>query len=198
MGENDYELDLNPFNHSVQRFASVAAYEAARAAHCDDLISATEIVEDAITGNVLRVGDQLVGISTEAAEGIERPDYAGVSDVSTLSRLMLDRQTSARASGVYEAQPVLICAGPGTGKTWSAIQLSYKLASYLKNDPNGGVLAVPILIPIQRLATFVRAVSGDEGDAASGEQQQDLLLKYIDGQYAGEAEKARRDLLYQA
>ena len=42
---------LNEFNHSVQRFRSVAEYEAARANYLEDIVEREAIVEDAITGD---------------------------------------------------------------------------------------------------------------------------------------------------
>ena len=41
---------LNEFNHSVQRFPSVAEYEAARANYLEDIVTREALVEDAITG----------------------------------------------------------------------------------------------------------------------------------------------------
>ena len=54
---------LNEFNHSVQRFPTVAEYEAARA-YCEDMVVREEYVEDAITGNMLRIKDQTLHVST--------------------------------------------------------------------------------------------------------------------------------------
>ena len=48
----------------MQRFPSVAEYEAARANYCDDIIVREALVEDAITGNMLRIKDQTLHIST--------------------------------------------------------------------------------------------------------------------------------------
>ena len=49
---------LNEFNHSVQRFPSVAQYEGARANYLEDIVVREALVEDAITGNNLRTKDQ--------------------------------------------------------------------------------------------------------------------------------------------
>ena len=48
------EVDLNPVNHCVTRFASAAAYEEARLIHCADIVERERHVEDAITGNTVR------------------------------------------------------------------------------------------------------------------------------------------------
>ena len=41
-----------------------------------------------------------------------------------------------------EIQPLLICAAPGTGKTWSSIQLNYLLSEELLNYHNLAELGV--------------------------------------------------------
>ena len=42
--EIDIVAALNEFNHSVQRFASSADYEAARANYCDDMVEREAMV----------------------------------------------------------------------------------------------------------------------------------------------------------
>ena len=64
---------LNEFNHSVQRFPSVAQYEGARANYLEDIVVREALVEDAITGNNLRIKDQTLHIST-ATDAQVRPD----------------------------------------------------------------------------------------------------------------------------
>ena len=49
--------DLNEFNHAVQRFSSVGAYEGHRAEYCRGIVVSEDTVEDAITGNHLRIED---------------------------------------------------------------------------------------------------------------------------------------------
>jgi hypothetical protein len=51
-------VDLNDYNHCVQRFDTVGEYEAARQAHLADLIHALGTVEDAITGNKIQLDKQ--------------------------------------------------------------------------------------------------------------------------------------------
>ena len=55
---------LNEFNHAVQRFPNVTEYEAARSNYCEDIVSKEAMVEDAITGNMLRIKDQTLHVST--------------------------------------------------------------------------------------------------------------------------------------
>ena len=55
---------LNEFNHSVQRFPTAADYEAARLNYLEDIVDREAMVEDAITGNMLRIKDQTLHVST--------------------------------------------------------------------------------------------------------------------------------------
>ena len=101
---------LNEFNHSVQRFPSVAEYEAARANYCEDIIVREALVEDAITGNMLRIKDQTLHISTatEAQDNVRSiPAEWNVNDVRDLVGLLLVA-SPGRAMGLHPAQPVLV------------------------------------------------------------------------------------------
>lgn len=51
--------DLNEFNHSVQRFDDASSYERARTAYCSAIVDSENFVEDAITGNQLRIEEQV-------------------------------------------------------------------------------------------------------------------------------------------
>ena len=81
----------------------------------------------------------LRGIEGRPGEAIDlskhgRPRYPAafanvryLSDVRSLYPLLL-QPAAGRAHGRKDAQPVLIRAGPGTGKTWCISQLAYFLA----------------------------------------------------------------------
>ena len=94
------------------------------------------------TGALLPVGPRTIslrGIEGRPGEAIDlskhgRPRYPGafanvryLSDVRSLFPLVL-QPGAGRAHGRKDAQPVLIRAGPGTGKTWCINQLAYFLA----------------------------------------------------------------------
>ena len=50
----------------------------------------------------------------------------------------------------------LVCAKPGTGKTWTAVQLTNGLAlACKKGAANGGVPLVPVLIYVQRVSRML-------------------------------------------
>ena len=94
------------------------------------------------TGALLPAGPRTIslrGIEGRPGEAIDlskhgRPRYPGafanvryLSDVRSLYPLLL-QPGAGRAHGRKDAQPVLIRAGPGTGKTWCINQLAYFLA----------------------------------------------------------------------
>ncbi|CAK0789892.1 unnamed protein product, partial [Prorocentrum cordatum] len=113
--------------------------------------------------------------------GVQDASFAAVRDVSGLVPL-LTRPNARRPQGAHCRQPVLVCAGPGTGKSWSMQQLQFLLAQELSapraqpcEDP---VRLVPLLIPIQKLARMLR----DRQAATSPEPEPggaDLVLFYI-------------------
>ena len=78
---------LNEFNHSTQRFDQVSEYEKARVSYCEDMMAREEYVEDAITGNQLRIKDQTLHVSTAADVQDNRsiPDEWKVDDVRDLA-----------------------------------------------------------------------------------------------------------------
>ena len=71
------ERDLNEFDHCIQRLGSAAAYEGARSSYCVAIVSEQCHVEDAITGNVLRIEDQLIHVSAADVSGVtlNRPEW---------------------------------------------------------------------------------------------------------------------------
>ena len=92
---------------------------------CEDIVIREALVEDAITGNELRIKDQTLHIST-ATDAVDNarpipPEWA-VSNVLDLVKLLLIPSPS-RQNGSHSQQPVLVRAGPGTGKTWMAKQV---------------------------------------------------------------------------
>ena len=156
---------LNEFNHSVQRFPSVAEYEAARANYLEDIVVREAHVEDAITGNNLRIKDQTLHISTatEAQDNVRQiPTDWNVTDVRDLVGLLLVPSPS-RSMGLHPAQPVLVRAGPGTGKTWMAKQAVFTLADRLLRGQasNDGIRLVPIVVFVQRIIYLLRESNSD-------------------------------------
>ena len=126
---------------------------------------------------------QTVFITTDAGKdalndeaeklGVQRDGWVGVADMMSLSKQLLTPSTK-RATGIHEAQPVLVRAGPGTGKTWSLQQLGWLLAKEMKNSTEG-VRPVPLLVRVQRLARYAKASERAGFD--------NLLLAYIDKEF---------------
>ena len=181
---------LNEFNHSVQRFPSVTEYEVAREAYCSDMMDREEYVEDAITGNLLRIKDQTLHVSTAAdiQDNMSIPDEWKVEDVRDLAVLML-KPSPHRAMGAHPAQPVLMRAGPGTGKTWMIKQAAFAIAEHLKPNlgTSGGIRLVPMVVYVQRIVFLIR-----EGGTGG------LLLLYIESVYSGKKSEMWRKMLMQA
>lgn len=158
--------DLNEVNHAVQRFANVELFEQCRTSYCAGIVISEDKVEDAITGNELRIEDQLIFVAPQnIGEQIKRSDEAWgkIKDVKELVELLL-KPSIHRSRGVHLAQPTLVRAGPGTGKTWMVKQAAYTLAKRLshrecevcRGKPTStqcehfGMQLVPILVYVQR------------------------------------------------
>ncbi|CAE7204717.1 prsA [Symbiodinium natans] len=130
--------------------------------------------------------------------GVQNSSFEQVRDISEMIPLLLhpSRVVQGRSHGAHSAQPVLIRAGPGTGKTWSMQQLLLLLAQELAGGEPGTSNAVkfrfvPLLIPIQKLARMLRTrPAGMEGETSSN-----LVLFFIRAEYP---EGPTRNMLEQA
>ena len=188
---------LNEFNHSVQRFPTVAEYEAARANYLEDIVVREALVEDAITGNQLRIKDQTLHISTSTdASDNSRPipNEWKVDNVLDLVKVLLVPSPN-RACGSHSTQPVLVRAGPGTGKTWMAKQAVFTLADRLLRGGTGisdGIRLVPIVVFVQRIIYLLRE------DNSSSKGGNSLLRRYIESVYSGKKMEAWQEMLMQA
>ena len=194
------QVDLNGMNHCEQRFRDAAEYESERVAHCEKLAASLELVEDAITGKKLKIREQLLYIDlhmTSASTGL-RTTWDGIKQAKDIALRLLANSARHR-HGAVEPPPVLVCAGPGTGKTWSALQLAHEIA-VLSGGPtststgdSGPFAPVPLLIFVQRLSRHVREVLR-QGKPAG---KDDLLRLYIEAEYS-QHEPQRELMLKQA
>ena len=102
------------------------------------------------------------------------PEWGDLADIRGLVDLLLV-ESEDRPRGSFESQPVLLRAGPGTGKTWSLQQMYYLLAKRLRDADEGGGSAdtplVPIVFYVQRLVRLMRKQKLAPG--------MDLLFEYI-------------------
>ena len=151
-------VDLNTFNACVLHLRSVDTYREAVRTWCEKLASETEYVEDGITGNVLRTGEQNIKLGL-----ISTPEpQPGVSDAESMPALAapLLAPSVERAHGTHAAVPVLLVAEPGAGKTWASTLLSRSLATDCLADAVADepavVPLVPVLIHVQRLSRMLR------------------------------------------
>ena len=188
-GGEVYELDLNICNHSASPPLSTAEYEEARAAHCQKLAAETEWVEDAITLKQLKVGEQLISIQTVSSHGVQREEWQQLSGLKDLVPTFLSASVRRLHGELEDGVPVLVRAGPGTGKTWAAQQLTHELAMKLMtSDYTAAVGRVPVLLYVQRLARFVRRHRGTAPEH--------FLRLYLEEQYADDLR--RREMLLAA
>ena len=65
-------VDLNVFNHCVQRFESVDAYLSAVQSYCEYALRTWAHFRDAITGRELRINGQVLRIGTRGRDGVQR------------------------------------------------------------------------------------------------------------------------------
>ena len=120
------------------------------------------MVEDAITGKQQDIEQQVLqlGIGKEMTlKDYRLPDaWKKVKKISDFEQILLSSQGKGRVSGAGQAHHVLLRADPGTGKTWSALQLNFLLAKRLANEHKTKVV-VPLLIRVQRLVRILRTAT---------------------------------------
>ena len=122
------------------------------------------------------------------------PSEWNVSDVRDLVTLLLQASPN-RPMGLHPALPVLVRAGPGTGKTWMAKQAVFTLADRLLRGAGAqdGIRLVPIVVFVQRIIYLVR-----EGVQSASAKQASLLERYIESVYSGKKYETWCDMLMQA
>ena len=115
-----------------------------------------DTVEDAITGNLLPIKEQLIFMkAVDVKDGCNPPEFMGVEDVPQLVE-KISLESPMRVHGGHNAQPVLCRAGPGTGKTWMIKQSLYLLATRLAGDSAGdGVRLMPFVVYVQRIVRLL-------------------------------------------
>jgi hypothetical protein len=166
-------FDLNDFNHCVQRFENVDSYLAERNAYLAEMTDKLSTIEDAITGNKLSLDDQEAVYITLDSTGQRRSFTSNTEVTNSWSKLDTMEDLARhiitpsydRIHGTHDVQGVLLRAGPGTGKTVSLQQLTRLIALRLKQAEEqakggdeefcGGIGLVPLLVSVQRLATYM-------------------------------------------
>lgn len=151
-GAEPFTLELNPLNSCVQRFSHVKKFREAVQSFNDELATTTGLLEDAVTGSRLRTADQLLAIEFDPL-GVKK--YQTATDILDLCEPMTELSPK-RIHGTLTTQPVLVCAKPGTGKTWCTVQLANALATRCSTLPTEGVPLVPVLLYAQKFVRMLR------------------------------------------
>ena len=102
----------------------------------------------------------MVDVSTqEGVEGSVNRLGESIRNVRDLARV-LRRHDEHRKNGSHTSQPVLVRAGPGTGKTWMSKQAAYMLADELgetaESSAHKGVRMVPLIMYVQQIVYVLR------------------------------------------
>ena len=104
--------------------------------------------------------DQLLAIHVSAT-GVQ---CEGISDAPNIMALRDPLLKPMQAHGAHGSQPVLVCAEPGTGKTWSSVQLAHELSTLLAGRAVAAASEGPappptvvMLVYVQRLARMLKA-----------------------------------------
>jgi hypothetical protein len=148
---------LNEFNHvPAPPGMSAEDFEGARSRYCESIAASQDTVEDAITGNLLPIKDQLIFMrAVDVLDGCTPPEFMSVADVPQLVEQDV-AESPLRVHGGHNAQPVLCRAGPGTGKTWMIKQSMYLLSTRLMGDAAGdGVRLMPFVLYVQRIVRLL-------------------------------------------
>jgi len=122
--------------------------------------------------------------------GVQQDAFSKVQTIRDLVPLLL-RDREARMSGARLTQPVLVRAGPGTGKSWSLQQLLYFLADALVSEKADRIHLVPLLLPIQKLARMLR----QQSKGCSGEELDTNLVRFFINKDDNLSDQTRQMLL---
>ena len=187
--------DLNQFNHvAVPPDVNSLTFEEHRARYCDYVQAHEDKVEDAITGNMLLIKDQLIFLAlADIPGGLAPPQYTAMHSVPDL--VIEQMQPSLkRTQGTHTAQPVLVRAGPGTGKTWMIKQALFLLAETCGNAKKAGegVRLVPVIVFVQRIVRLLREHGDDPQELLA--DPNGLLRWYISSEFV-ERHEDRKMLL---
>ena len=85
--------------------------------------------------------------------GVQSDEWLEAKNMVTIAGLLAKR-APLRSQGRFESQPLLLRAGPGTGKSWSMMQLVFLLAKLAISSRSEAVRFVPLLVPVQKLVRY--------------------------------------------
>jgi hypothetical protein len=125
--------------------------------------------------------------------------YRAVKDVFELSDVLVAGSDDGRPHGVHRAQPLLVKAGAGTGKTWLTKQLLYAVADRVDAGFDGAHSQyVPFLLPVQRLAYEMRKFQSANPKAKLEDAIKPNLLEWYIRLTFNESKPTMCDLLLDA
>ena len=166
---NVVNLNLTRWNHVVCKLTA-SDFHTARVAYCRFLVEKRRTVIDALTGVELDIEKQLLKVqvcSDEDGSGFSFVNVANAMELASAVQRIHDCTPSH--TGVVPHSPVVISAEAGSGKTWATLQMRYKMAKNVVDQPAGS-LNVPLLIPVQKLVTLI----------TKEERFEDLLRRYTE------------------
>ena len=141
------EISLHRTPHvSDDYLANASQFCSYRLEYCGRVLKARGEMQDAVTAVKMKTEEQLINLTVDMVGGVDEAiglqyaDYAKLTDVEQLAKLI--SSSGAPASVVF-------IAPPGSGKTWSAVQLLYMLA---KGADASKLPLVPFLVTVQELA----------------------------------------------
>lgn len=131
---------------------------------------------------------------SDVDEIVDVQPYISVKNVFELCKVLVAGSPAGRTSGVHFAQPLLVKAGAGTGKTWLTKQLLFAVSRTANDDMHSRY--IPFLLPVQRLAFEMRRFQSENPDTVLAEAiKPNLLVWYIDQVYGSENPQIRNLLL---
>ena len=145
------------------------------------------MVQDVITGATLHIKDQLIWIDVGGGPSSSASKHS-VKTIKDLLPLLL-APSPKRIHGTHEATPVLIFAGPGTGKTWSILQLHHLICEELHESKKENNVLIPLTIYVQKLARMLRMQSITV---------ENIIPHYIESEFQGPENDWIRRVLVQA
>ena len=200
--------DLNPFNHSVQRFTSASEYHLEVRQHCAHTCSAIRQLTDPLTKRRLMNGQPsdflLVEVEMELKPRLasEQEPWGSVRNVKDLAEKLMKSNDFDRICGCFDAQPIYLTSPEsGSGKSWFCEQLQYFVAEPAVDwldETVEGVALVPLLIHVNHLERELRWLNEQDRLEEVISSAHDLLPWYISITYGGERNEPRRRVLMQA
>jgi hypothetical protein len=145
------DVDLNADNHCVN-LLSCDQYSAAVEEYLAETIDAHTQVIDGITGQTVNIRNQTVMVGITETQRKRADAWVEVNDVKELSAALVKAQGD-RSVGNHYAQPLLLIAEAGAGKTWMTKQVLVEVSSM---ELDFQTRYIPLLLPVQRLAYLIR------------------------------------------